>query len=588
MDSRNLEHAAEFCKLVGAPDLLAYLGLDADVDAAEARQKLKARRKYMQGMQGNPKYKQEALYLIKHFAALDDVLGDPAAYLTDAQRRAESVHVPILEMSVRSVLAGGSLQVEQEDFLRRNAIEMGISEETFEELLERLAREAGVKRPSAREPTPIPPRRSDPPRPSGVEFYELLGVPPQASADEVREAWGRRRAQVERLPASQQREELLVRLDLAHAVLSDRNAREQYDLASTRTGPPARRRTIRPDHLATAPPIRSRASSPPRPGPPPIRRPARLEVDGDPLRELRVFARPAVEVLSIRNIGDEPMHGTVTADVSWLRVSPARIDPEVKEQRFELVVDPSAMASGTSTGRVKVATDGGDATVEVRVRRLSPALALLTTVAVVGVVPVGLGCLALLLFVLAGPGSSGLTIHVDPAATEVRLDGQLIGHGSVVHVEEPPLGEVTLSVRHPNFHDHASEIVIERGRARTVDVRLELARDMDFRPTEKMARGELDGGKAREVVGARSASIDRCLSAAAEPGQVLTGTLRVHVGPDGNAVGFDVQGQRVDRPDVLQCLAREAAAVTFPPLERGDYATVRYDYTVTADPSESP
>ena len=109
MDSRNYELAAEFCQLVGTPDLLAYLGVEMDAGTAETRTKLKSRRKYMQGMQSNPKYRSEALYLIKHFAALDAVLANPAAYLKDAVKRAESVHLPVLEMTIRSVLAGGAV-----------------------------------------------------------------------------------------------------------------------------------------------------------------------------------------------------------------------------------------------------------------------------------------------------------------------------------------------------------------------------------------------------------------------------------------------------------------------------------------------
>ncbi len=51
MEPRDLENAAQFCKIVGMPDLLAYLGLQGEIDLSEARAKLKSRRKFMQGMQ---------------------------------------------------------------------------------------------------------------------------------------------------------------------------------------------------------------------------------------------------------------------------------------------------------------------------------------------------------------------------------------------------------------------------------------------------------------------------------------------------------------------------------------------------------
>ena len=122
MNSRNLDLAAQFCELVNKPHLLEYLGLPEDASPDAAQKKLKARRKYMQGMQSNPKYKSEAIFLIKNFGALSRVLEDPIPYLKDAKRRAESKHLPVLEMTIKGVLAGGSLTHEQEDYLRRNAL----------------------------------------------------------------------------------------------------------------------------------------------------------------------------------------------------------------------------------------------------------------------------------------------------------------------------------------------------------------------------------------------------------------------------------------------------------------------------------
>ena len=139
--SRNFDTAAEFCEIAGTPDLLEYLQVPPEVDPSEAQEKLKKRRKYMQGMQSNPKYRKEALFLIKHFKALSNALVDPSSYLTDALRRAESVHLPILEMTVKGVLAGGSLTEEQEQYLRRNANELGVSDATYDELVDRLCRE---------------------------------------------------------------------------------------------------------------------------------------------------------------------------------------------------------------------------------------------------------------------------------------------------------------------------------------------------------------------------------------------------------------------------------------------------------------
>lgn len=79
-DRHQLALAAQFCRDTGKPDLLAYLGLPRTCAAEEALEALKQRRRYLQGMQANPKYKHEALGLIKSYAAFQALLADLDAY----------------------------------------------------------------------------------------------------------------------------------------------------------------------------------------------------------------------------------------------------------------------------------------------------------------------------------------------------------------------------------------------------------------------------------------------------------------------------------------------------------------------------
>ena len=143
MEPRDLEATAEFCRIVGASNLVVYLGLDSQAEPETLRAKLRARRKFMQGMQANPKYKREALFLIRHFSNLQTVLQDVPAYLADAARRAESVHLPVLEMTIRNALLDGPLTPDREAYLLRNAVELGVSEATFRDLVERAALSLG-------------------------------------------------------------------------------------------------------------------------------------------------------------------------------------------------------------------------------------------------------------------------------------------------------------------------------------------------------------------------------------------------------------------------------------------------------------
>jgi hypothetical protein len=384
MNVEDLEAAAEFCKHVGAPNLLVYLGLDERVDAAEVRGKLKSRRKFMQGMQGNPKYKREALLLIKHFQNLNDAVADVTEYLADARRRSESEHLPIIEMTVRGVLAGGGLTPDQEDYLRRNALELGVSEQTFRELLVRLAKELSIPVKSAKDPTPAPP----PDREPQVDLYTLLGISPNATEDDVRLAYQVRMAEIEKLGDTEKAQKLRKRTEIAQKVLSNEAARRHYDLTASRTGPPSRQREYGPtpagadpvqaaaddrggpprgerparidQAAATAPPVRERWMDPTSLPPTKLAGNPRLEILGEPVRPLRVGFSMTVASITVRNGGDGEMGGAVVADVPWVAIDPKRLDPQAREQTVSIQIDPQDLPSNAASAVVTIQTDRGE------------------------------------------------------------------------------------------------------------------------------------------------------------------------------------------------------------------------------------
>ena len=169
-DASPQEVAAEFCRLVQTTDLFDYLGLARDATAEEAREALSKKRRYMQGMQGNPKFKDSAKFLIKHYRQLEEVLDDPSAHLRAAQRAEEQTKLPMLEFALAGVLADGVLSESEESFLRTAALELGISEETYERVLYAKADAAGVTVP-----------RSD--RPRGPEIVGGVVEPAQVSPE---------------------------------------------------------------------------------------------------------------------------------------------------------------------------------------------------------------------------------------------------------------------------------------------------------------------------------------------------------------------------------------------------------------------
>ena len=131
MDPRHLEAATEFCKLVGSTDLYDYLHVAHEAAAPEVLGALREKRKYLQGMQSNPKLRAQAMFLIKNYGALESIVADPA-YLKAARKQQEASTLPMLEMAIDSVLADGVLTSEEEEFVRRNALELGIPVERYE------------------------------------------------------------------------------------------------------------------------------------------------------------------------------------------------------------------------------------------------------------------------------------------------------------------------------------------------------------------------------------------------------------------------------------------------------------------------
>jgi hypothetical protein len=389
MDSRNLDLAAEFCKLVGSPNLLEYLGLSPGAEPGEARAKLKSRRKFMQGMQGNPKYKKEALFLIKHFSALNDVLGNPEEYLSDARRRAESEHLPVLEMTIRGVLAAGGLNAEQEAYLRRNAVELGVSEQTFREMLARLASEAGVPLKGGLPTPPPPPGRDGPDAP--IDLYQLLGVAGGANQGDIDQAYERRVDEIRSTLSGDDAAQMLKRVEIARKVLSNQAARQHYDMTAARTGPPARSRDFRPDLAATAPPVRPRQSAPSPDAPGARGAPARLEILGDPVRPLRLRSGISVATIVIRNGGDHPMGGVVRSDAEWLAVDPTRLDPTAKEQEISIQVDGDDVPDDIGTGVVTIQTDKGQVARVVFELNRGPSWALLAALAMTALLLLAIG-----------------------------------------------------------------------------------------------------------------------------------------------------------------------------------------------------
>lgn len=144
VDPQDLAVAADFCKLVDTKDLFEYLGLGRPCSPEEAAAALADRRKHMQAMQSNPKFKDSAKALIKGFAVFQRVLAEPVDYMVAVDKAAELEKIPMLELALDSVLADGMITASEEAFVRQSAASLGISMETYERVLYERASARGV------------------------------------------------------------------------------------------------------------------------------------------------------------------------------------------------------------------------------------------------------------------------------------------------------------------------------------------------------------------------------------------------------------------------------------------------------------
>lgn len=151
MEPNDLEAAAEFCRTVDVAHLFEYLGLPTQTSSEGALAALADKRKHMQAMQANPKFKDAAKAIIKNYAALQRVLAEPKAHLARQQQEQEVEKLPMLIFAIDSILSDGLVTPQEEAFVRQSAMNLGISLETYERVLKEKASAANVTLPQGQQ-----------------------------------------------------------------------------------------------------------------------------------------------------------------------------------------------------------------------------------------------------------------------------------------------------------------------------------------------------------------------------------------------------------------------------------------------------
>jgi hypothetical protein len=553
------ETAAELCDLVGVESLQVYLGLSAHASPEELTTALQARRKWAQGQQNNPKYKAEAMLLIRDFADIAAACREPLLHLDVMAARREQRGLPQLRATLQAIAdSGAPLTPELLGSMETLAHQLGIGGPTLQALIVQLFGlpggstpapvERAVAEPTRRTPhTPILDRDAPTaPRRPVLPTRPILATPP-VQKDRV------------------------VRQDAPRPDLEPRGAATPPPLGnpmSAPTAPPVRREFKPPSSGTPASPSGARTTPTPAP-----RGRATLRLASQSRFAVVVHgARAVVAEPMVEFLGTMPPPADVVPSAPWLLVAPARLDPldgaSGALQRFSVAIDPAQMPSSRATGEVVVRSRTGDVvTFHFEVERRFNWMAVLRgaglAIAVASLVI--LAALGIQQLIRPGDGEV-LTIHIDPGSEFVLFDGERIGQGDLVQMSRPPAGAHTILIQQRNFRTHEQQVDIAPDGRHELRVDLVLDAQLAFVPgPNEVAAPEPAGAAA-----ALGEAIEPCLAGPQVAGAPFESSVLAYLLRDGSVGGIHLSGNAP--PAIDRCVRRRVAALRYAPLSSGDYA----------------
>jgi len=239
MDANDLDEIHRFTQSVGQTDLYAYLEIEQSADKSGITHALQVRRSWAQGQQANPKYRQEALWLIKNIKLVKTALIDESArYLKDIAIRDERAKLDTLSMFIKGTLAEGELTARGEEAIQAQAKEMGLPESLVIRRIGEILAEQDAEKMAG--PPSDPPPSFQPPidLSAANDLYEILDTPPDSDVDTLEEAYRRRYRWARQLRDTEQSSRIYAQIDEAWRVLKDPQKRAEYDAERAQSQPP--------------------------------------------------------------------------------------------------------------------------------------------------------------------------------------------------------------------------------------------------------------------------------------------------------------------------------------------------------------
>lgn len=617
MQARDFDEITRFLTTVGHATLFEYLQVQEDAPNPTVEQAIKKRRSWAQGQQANPKYRAEALWVIKNQRIMRGALvDDRATYLEQVQSRNEERSLEVLSLFIRGSLASGTLSEAGEAAIFEQGRNLGLRESSVRQRLDELVLEHGAARGGADE---------------FVDHYEALGVESTATIDEIDQAYRTRYRWARNLADKRKARDVYAQLDAALRDLKDPSRREDYDkryaeatgrkagpeeppqaylppppevtaprpepsapsIGSATGGPRlAPARTSEEDYTeppGSAPPVKA-----PRPGsddpvtwvssrggsggpvPPPPQRFAgktlsleaqkdgtRLELTTPTEISRTVGKKPEQIHIGLHQVGSGTVTARILADRSWVTVEPSRLKPGARDHQVVATVHPSRMPKARGSSVVTVVPSHGPrlaVTLEIEQRGgRSPVRLALGALVVAGLLGGGAWYISNAR-TPPPPQPRSLLVRPDPLSANVTIGDTIMGEGEVrLNDAQLPDGPVKVKVELNGFATYEEAVFPKPGDPVILAPKLELVAPMDFIPSEGQQASALETNKVRQTLETQAALFDACFS----PEDPRFLSLDGYVSAIGKVEGLKVIDPETPDPTLVTCISRGLRAATF-------------------------
>ena len=307
---------------------------------------------------------------------------------------------------------------------------------------------------------------------------------------------------------------------------------------------------------------------------------ALLKIEGPRTIRIRTGSHPFPVRITVVNAGEGQMPGHVSTNVDWVQLSPQQLDPKRDSQVIEALVEPDNMPSNSAKAIITVDTDHGESrtvTIDALKHVVSPVMMFVAALSLIGLAGVFMGLYfsGIIGSEMTTPERTILAINVDPPAGEVYIDDKLVGNqGTLSMVDSFPIGSpFQIRVELDGFEPHLKEITVPAGTEYRHEADLVLRDEVDFTPTDDLARTTVDEDALEAAIGQRKNSIDACFTRNLRTMTPFQAEVEITsiVTARGAIEGMSFGDANFRSPAVEICLRRQLRAIHLP-LLAGDYA----------------